>query len=126
MNQLNYRWYRCLAPLAAFIATVAFTSSAFAHAMPQKEVPAPTTTVAAPQQVSITFDDPLEPAFSTLTLTNAKGQRVTKNKSQVAADNHKLMTLVLPALSPGRYTAHWAAVALDGHRTHGEYSFRVK
>lgn len=98
MNQLNYRWYRCLAPLAAFIATVAFTSSAFAHAMPQKEVPAPTTTVAAPQQVSITFDDPLEPAFSTLTLTNAKGQRVTKNKSQVAADNHKLMTLVLPAL----------------------------
>jgi methionine-rich copper-binding protein CopC len=32
----------------------------------------------------------------------------------------------LPALPSGRYRVFWTVVARDGHRTEGDFSFRVK
>lgn len=126
MNRPNFRQYGTLARIAGFSAAVSFASSALAHVFPQQQVPGAGATVASPKQISITFDGPLEPAFSKLTVDNAKGQPVATSQSHVASDKPKVMTLALPALATGRYTVHWVAVALDGHRTHGDYSFLVK
>jgi len=100
---------------------------ASAHAHPQHEVPASGATVAASQHdVAIDFDDALEPAFSSIAVTDAHGNAVTSGKSAVDASNRKHMSVPLNALTPGVYTVAWVAVAEDGHRTHGKYTFTVK
>jgi methionine-rich copper-binding protein CopC len=112
--------------LAVLGTALTFAGSAFAHVFPQKQEPGAGATVAAPQAVTITFDGPLEPAFSTLTVTDARGKQVTQNKASIDPRRPTVMSVALPALANGRYTVHWAAVATDGHRTHGDYAFNVK
>ncbi|MCC8404839.1 copper resistance protein CopC [Paraburkholderia sp. MMS20-SJTN17] len=111
---------------AAFFAGLTLASAALAHVFPQKQEPGAGASVAAPTQVKLTFDGPLEPAFSSLTVTNASGKQVSTQKSSVDAQHPAVMTVPLPALAAGHYTVHWVAVASDGHRTHGDYGFDVK
>ena len=100
--------------------------AALAHVFPQKQEPGAGSTVEAPARVTITFDGPLEPAFSSLTVTDAAGKQVSTAKSTVDAQQPSVASVALPALAAGKYTVHWVAVASDGHRTHGDYSFNVK
>jgi copper resistance protein C len=102
------------------------SGSALAHVFPRTQVPGAGETVSSPAQVRITFDGPLEPAFSSLTVTDASGKQVNTEKSAVDAQHHENISVALPALQAGRYTVHWVAIADDGHRTHGDYRFEVK
>ncbi|MFT4069356.1 copper resistance CopC family protein [Paraburkholderia sp.] len=123
MNRtLKYRAMRAVGLLAG----ITLAGAAVAHVFPQKQEPGAGATVAAPAQVKVTFDGPLEPAFSSLSVTDAGGRPVTTQKSAVDAQQPAVMTLPLPALAAGHYTVHWVAVASDGHRTHGDYGFDVK
>ena len=117
---------RAVAKLTALAAGLAFASAAFAHVFPQKQEPGAGATVASPPQVRVTFDGPLEPAFSSLTVTDASGKQLTTVKASVDPHQPRTMTVRLPSLAPGHYTVHWVAVASDGHRTHGDYGFDVK
>jgi methionine-rich copper-binding protein CopC len=108
------------------IAGLAFASAAFAHVFPEKQEPGAGASVAPPAQVKITFDGPLEPSFTTLTVTDATGKQVNTGKSTVDANQPTVASVPLPVLPAGHYTVHWAAVAQDGHRTHGDYPFNVK
>ena len=110
----------------ALAAGFLFAASALAHVFPQKQEPGAGASVASPTQVKIIFDGPLEPAFTTLTVTDAAGKQVNTAKSSVDARQPAIATVALPVLPGGHYTVHWAAVADDGHRTHGDYSFDVK
>lgn len=113
------------ATLAA--AALLLAQSAFAHAHPKERTPDAGATVGADEkQVSIEFDDALEPAFSSLKVTDATGKSVATGKSSVDANDKKHMTVALDALKPGVYTVSWVAVAVDGHRTQGRYTFTVK
>ncbi|SMG20996.1 copper resistance CopC family protein [Paraburkholderia susongensis] len=112
--------------MATLVAGLALACTAFAHVFPQKQEPGAGATVASPAQVRITFDGPLEPAFSSLTVTDASGKQVNAQKSAVDAQQTAVMTVRLPALVAGHYIVHWVAVASDGHRTHGDYGFDVK
>jgi copper resistance protein C len=111
---------------AALVAGLTLAGAALAHVFPQKQEPGAGATVAAPTQVKLTFDGPLEPAFSSLTVSDASGKPVSTQKSSVDAQQPAVMTVPLPALTAGHYTVHWVAVASDGHRTHGDYGFDVK
>ncbi len=126
MNQNRSPWKRVIASVAGLFAGLVFASTAFAHVFPQKQEPGAGASVAAPSQVKITFDGPLEPAFSSLTVTDAAGKQM--NTAKAAVDTHEpaVITVPLPTLSAGHYTVHWVAVASDGHRTHGDYAFDVK
>jgi methionine-rich copper-binding protein CopC len=119
-------WMRDAAKLPLLIAGLAFASAAFAHVFPQKQEPGAGATVASPAQVRVTFDGPLEPLFSSLTVTDASGKQVNTEKSAVDAHQTAAMAVPLPPLAAGHYTVHWVAVADDGHRTHGDYAFDVK
>ncbi|WP_233830294.1 copper resistance CopC family protein [Paraburkholderia sp. ZP32-5] len=121
-STLKYRAMRVVALLAG----ITLAGAAFAHVFPQKQEPGAGATVAAPSQVKVTFDGPLEPAFSSLTVTDASGKTVSTQKSAVDAQLPAVMTVPLPSLAAGHYTVHWVAVASDGHRTHGDYGFDVK
>ena len=117
---------RRLAGGTAFLTGMIAWAAACAHVFPQKQEPGAGATVAAPQRIRIVFDGPLEPAFTTLTVTDATGKQVNTEKSKVDAQQPAVATLALPTLPAGHYTVHWAAVADDGHRTHGDYGFDVK
>jgi copper resistance protein C len=117
---------RVAAKLTALAAGFALAGAAFAHVFPQKQEPGAGKTVASPPQVRVIFDGPLEPAFSSLMVTDASGKQVTTQKASVDPHEPTTMTVPLPSLAAGHYTVHWVAVASDGHRTHGDYGFDVK
>ena len=117
---------RVATKLSMLVAGLTLASVALAHVFPQKQEPGAGTTVAAPAQVRVIFDGPLEPAFSSLTVTDASGKQVNTQKATVDEHQPTTMTVPLPSLAAGRYTVHWIAVASDGHRTHGDYGFDVK
>ncbi len=98
----------------------------WAHAQPETQTPIAGAVVSAPQEVRISFDEALEPAFSRLIVSDARGRQVTTAKAEVDAVKHKTMRVALPALPAGEYQVKWVAVADDGHRTQGSYKFTVK
>jgi copper resistance protein C len=101
---------------------------AWAHAFPDHSEPRVGHTVdAAPTQVRIWFDGEIEPIFSSLRVENSDKQRVDIGDGHVdARDNRLLVVTVQPALPPGRYRVFWSVVARDGHRTDGDFPFRIK
>jgi copper resistance protein C len=118
-----------LATLRTAIASLALLTAqlAWAHAYPTHQEPsAGSTAPATLNAVVIDFDDGLEPAFSSIEVTDAQGKSVIREKAKVDASNSKRMSVALNALTPGKYSVVWVAVAADGHRTTGHYSFDVK
>ena len=122
----GYVGLRSTAKLTTLVAGVALAGAAWAHVFPQKQEPGAGATVTSPAQVRVIFDGPLEPAFSSLTVTDASGKQVNTEKSAVDQHDAAVMTVALPTLAAGHYKVNWVAVASDGHRTHGDYSFDVK
>ncbi|WP_027780049.1 copper resistance CopC family protein [Paraburkholderia caledonica] len=120
---LNARLLRVLSAVLA----LATAPLAYAHAYPIRQAPSAGSTAAASQKdVAIDFDDELEPAFSSISVTDAQGKSVVRDKAVVDPTNAKHMSVALNPLSPGVYAVSWVAVAADGHRTQGHYSFTVK
>jgi copper resistance protein C len=107
--------------------TLAIAQLAYAHAYPKHQVPPAGATVSTSlKEVAIDFDDELESEFSAITVTDAHGSSVTSGKAVVEPSNAKHMSVALNGLTPGSYTVTWVAVAADGHRTEGDYTFTVK
>src|ERR1700744_3698601 len=117
---------RYLRPVVLAAALCLATGSAFAHAHPKVLEPAVGSVGPAPTQVSIRFTEGLEPKLSSIQVAGANGAAVTQAKSVVDAADATHMTLALPALNPGAYSVHWISIAIDGHRTEGNYPFTVK
>jgi methionine-rich copper-binding protein CopC len=107
-------------------AALVVTSAASAHAHLASSEPAANADAVAPTAVTIHFTEPLEPAFSRITLADTNGKAATQAASEVDKQDARVMRLPLPPLSAGRYAVHWIAVATDGHRTQGDFAFNVK
>jgi len=105
---------------------ITLNTLASAHVHPQTQTPGANAEVSAPAAVKIEFDGPLEPAFSTLSVSDAQGHIVSTGHAQVDSTDRKLISVALPSLPSGKYTVHWTAVAADSHRTQGDYSFSIK
>ena len=112
--------------LATACCGFAFAGYAQAHAHPKTMAPAADATVAPPSEVSMGFSEALEAAFSSLAVIDAAGHAVAGGKTELDGATHTMLHMSLPALAPGVYTVKWVAVARDGHRTSGSYSFTVK
>lgn len=115
-----------LRALAVSAAALTVSAAAYAHARPTSYDPAPNAEVSTPSQLTIHFSEPLEPAFSKLTLSDVNGNAAASDDAQVDATDARTMHLALQPLAAGRYTVKWIAVATDGHRTQGAYAFTVK
>jgi methionine-rich copper-binding protein CopC len=100
---------------------------ASAHARLKSSNPqAGATLVAAPKEITLTFNEKVEAAFSTITLTDAGGKAVAAGKAKVDETNPAILRLEAPALSAGSYTVTWAVAGHDGHRRKGDFKFTVK
>jgi methionine-rich copper-binding protein CopC len=112
---------RFLIPSLLFVALS--SAVAHAHAFLDHANPLVGSTVAsAPREVSLTFTQNLEAAFSSVQVTDANGARVDQGKAQV---NGNAMRIGLKSLSPGTYRVRWHALSVDTHKTEGSFTFTV-
>jgi hypothetical protein len=106
-------------PLLLLLATGEATAHAFLdHAEPRVG----NTVAAPPHQVTLWFTQKLEAAFSTITVTNAAGERVDTGKTRVSGNQ---MSISLRAGGPGTYHVTWHVLSVDTHTTDGNFTFQV-
>ncbi|EBK4665341.1 copper homeostasis periplasmic binding protein CopC [Salmonella enterica] len=105
-----------------------FTPQVLAHAHLKSAEPAAESTVeSAPGHLTLHFTEALEPTFSTAYVTDSQGKTVTTEKAVVDdADKSALIVTMGDVLPPGKYIVNWHVVAVDGHKTQGDYAFTVK
>ena len=122
MNKLN------VLGLGLVLATTAlFSQIAAAHASLKRSSPAAGATVeVAPKEISLTFSENLEEAFSAVTVKDGAGKDVATAKAKVDATDGTTLHLQVPTLSSGAYSVQWVAVSHDGHRRTGDFKFTVK
>jgi methionine-rich copper-binding protein CopC len=97
--------------------------AAHAHAFLDHASPLVGSTVpSAPRDVSLTFTQNLESAFSSVQVTDANGGRVDQGKPQIGGNT---MRVGLKSLSQGTYRVRWHVLSVDTHKTEGSFSFRV-
>ena len=104
-----------------------WSSPAAAHALPERFEPRRDATLrASPVEVRILFGGDIEPAFSTIEVTDAARQRMDKRDARVDGRNRRLLRVHLGALGAGVYRVTWQILAIDGHRNQGTYMFTVR
>jgi methionine-rich copper-binding protein CopC len=109
--------------ILAFTTLVALTGAASAHAFLQSAAPAAGENLhGAPAKIVLHFSEPLEQAFSGITVTDAAGH--DEAAGAITVDGTQ-MDLPLKPLAAGRYRVSWHAVSVDTHRTEGKYNFLV-
>lgn len=59
---------------------------------------------AAPTDITLTFNEKIEQAFSTVTLTNSEGKAVKTEKARVDAVNPAVVRVQTNGLAAGKYT----------------------
>jgi methionine-rich copper-binding protein CopC len=109
--------------LLAVVAVLGLANEVQAHATLDHAEPRVGNTVAtAPHEVTLWFTQKLEPAFSSITVTNAAGERVDSGKSRVSGSQ---MSVTLRAGGPGTYRVNWRVLSVDTHTTDGSFTFQV-
>lgn len=115
------------AGLAAASAIALAPAAAFAHGKLESAAPPSGSTVdVAPDVLRLTFNEDLEPTFSSVKVSDASGTAVTKEKAKVDGANPRVITVAVPKLASGTYTVQWAVMTADAHKTKGTYTFKVK
>lgn len=113
--------------IGILIILVAQPVPARAHAFPMHQSPGAGAELSAPPaNVQILFDAELEAPFSSLRVVDESNRSVCAGKGRVDPDNNHLLETDLKPLEPGKYHVFWSVVSRDGHRTEGDYTFRVK
>jgi copper resistance protein C len=108
-----------ITPLLLLLATGEATAHAFLdHAEPRvgNKVAAP------PREVTLWFTQKLESAFSSITVTNAAGERVDTGKTRVSGTQ---MSVSLRPGGSGTYRVNWRVLSVDTHTTDGNFTFQV-
>jgi methionine-rich copper-binding protein CopC len=99
------------------------TPAARAHAFLDHASPSVGSTVdTAPHELSLTFSQSLEPAFSTVTVTGPSGADAGAGKAQVSGNT---MRIGIKPGGAGTYRVHWHALSVDTHSTEGSFTFHV-
>jgi methionine-rich copper-binding protein CopC len=99
------------------------TNEASAHAFLDHAEPRVGNKVAsAPREVTLWFTQKLEPAFSTVSVTNPAGQRVDSGKVRISGSQ---MSVSLRPGGAGTYHVTWRVLSVDTHTTDGSFTFQV-
>jgi methionine-rich copper-binding protein CopC len=114
---------RILTLAISALLTVMVGASAEAHAFLDHAEPRVGSSVpTAPPELSLSFTQNLEPAFSSVEVSDANGARVDLGKPRFSAS---VMRVGLKPLAPGTYRVRWRALSVDTHTTEGSFTFHV-
>src|SRR6201997_1530537 len=99
------------------------TGEAGAHAFLDHAEPRVGNKVATPpREVTLWFSQKLEPAFSSVTVTDPAGKRVDTGKARVSGNQ---MSVSLRGGGSGTYHVNWRVLSVDTHTTDGSFTFQV-
>lgn len=108
--------------------SLGLAGEAEAHAHLKSATPAMGATVAkAPAELDLGFSEGVNPKFTGLKVTGPAGAVAPTGESKLGPGGDT--TLVVPVtgtLAAGTYKVDWHALATDGHKTNGTYTFTIK
>jgi methionine-rich copper-binding protein CopC len=110
---------------SAFI-VLGTVAAASAHAHLVRATPAEGGAVKeAPAEVTLKFNERLEPSFSSAVIRDSAGKQVDRADAHVDKADRTVVRVSLPALEPGVYTVEWRVMSSDSHRVNGNFTFKV-
>ena len=111
----------------AIVLTLLLPAVVDAHAMLVKSSPTRRAVLAVPPtRVELTFNERLEPAYSTVSVWSAAQAQVDDGKIVVRQDDPRRLSVGLPSLAAGAYTVKFRVLSVDGHLVEGTYPFEVR
>jgi copper resistance protein C len=115
---------RVLGVLLAIAALLVVPALAAAHASLESTDPeAGANLDDPPTEVTLTFDDELQPDGSGFTVADADGNEVGSGSLDLDVAERNVLRGEVSITDPGVYTVSWEIVAEDGHPDSGEFSF---
>ncbi|MEU8153316.1 copper resistance protein CopC [Micromonospora sp. NPDC048986] len=112
------------AVLAVLVAVLIPAGPAWAHNSLKTATPARDATVpSAPTEVTLEFMQRLDPAFTTIVLTDTAKRKLPTSEPVVTGA--KSTVQVTDSLPNGTYTVAYRVVSVDGHPVQGSYPFTV-
>jgi copper resistance protein C len=110
-----------LSAMCLFLAVEA--SGAWAHAfLDHASPPVGSTVPTAPHELTLSFTQNLEPAFSTVQVSGPNGAQIAPHKPRISGST---MRVAIKAAGRGTYHVHWHVLSVDTHTTEGSYTFHV-
>jgi copper transport protein len=80
----------------------------------------------APASIELFFSEALEPAFSTIAVSDARGAQMDNGDARLDPADPAHLRASVRSLPEGVYTVSWKAFsAVDGHALSGQYTFAV-
>ena len=117
-------WGAAIAALA--IAAAMTPAPVLAHADLQTATPLADSTGPSPTELRLDFSEGLELAFTKVTLAGPDGAVLETGPLALDPADATVLVVPLPAPLPaGSVKVDWKAVADDGHKSEGSYSFTV-
>jgi methionine-rich copper-binding protein CopC len=117
---------RPVVSLVIAAAGVAAASSALAHAFLESASPRPGAKVTAPpSEVRIVFSEPVEAAFSSISVSGPPGFAGAALAKPVTTQGRTLAARMPGSLPAGRYVVRWRVISIDSHTTQGSFAFEV-
>ena len=115
---------------AAALTAVIFASMTASNARAHGKIVASEPTAGAelqtgPSHIRLRFNENLESAFSKIGLVDANARAITLPGITVDKMDPKVMFTDVPTLQTGQYRVRWSAMTRDGHKTTGEFGFKV-
>jgi copper resistance protein C len=103
---------------------VAMPTVAAAHAELESSTPeAGENLDTPPTEVTLTFDDELNPSGSTFTVADADGHEVGSGEVDLTVADRNVVSGEVTITDPGIYTVEYTVVGNDGHAVSGTISF---
>lgn len=111
----------------ALVVLLLIPSIASAHAVLVKASPTRRAVLTTPpSRVELTFNERLEPAYSTVSVWSSAETRVDDGKMAVGPDDPRRLSVGLPSMAHGAYTVKFRVLSVDGHLVEGTYPFEVR
>ena len=116
-----------LASLGVGLLLITQPSTALAHPILRRSVPAASDTVrSSPLALRLSFSEPIELRFTRLELNGPDGRPIPLGVLTLAPDSLRtIVVAVTRPLSLGSYRVRWQAAGDDAHIVRGEYGFVV-
>ena len=119
--------FAALAMAGAFSAGGFSPGAAPAHSLLVRSEPGRSATVTrAPERVRLWFSERIEPAYARLSVWSEAGTQVDAGDAAVDSNDPALLSVSTPPLGPGRYTARFRVLSVDGHVVESSFTFTVK
>ena len=117
---------RGLTMALVMVVSASLHAPALAHAQLEAASPAVNARLAAPPtEIRLEFSAKVDPAASSVELTDSGGHDVPLGARRSGESQRVLVVRIGKPLRPGRYRVAWRAASFDGHVTEGAFGFTV-